>query len=240
MRQPCKGRRTPRKSLVGPTLFAIFGFALLAGLGTWQVERLHWKEGLIAERAAAVTAPPIALPATLAAARGAEFRHVSLDGRFLGAREFRVHALSMEGDDGYHAVAPFALAEGGIVLVDRGFVPVGAVAAPPPAAAGKVTGLLRLSQGKPSYFTPDNRPASNEWFYVDPAAMAAADGLTGVLPFYVDADAGPIREPIRSAGRRCSTCPTTICNTPSRGTRWRRRSSSITSWSRAARGRKRG
>jgi surfeit locus 1 family protein len=197
----------PRKSLVGPTLFAIFGFALLAGLGTWQVERLHWKEGLIAERAAAVAAPPIALPATLAAARGAEFRHVGLDGRFLGAPEFHVHALSMDGDDGYHAVAPFALAAGGIVLIDRGFVPVGGVGALPPAPAGTVTGLLRLSQGKPSYFTPDNRPASNEWFYVDPAMMAATDGLTGVLPFYIDADAGPDRRTYPLGGQTVLDLP---------------------------------
>jgi surfeit locus 1 family protein len=180
----------PRKSLVGPTVFAIFGFALLIGLGTWQVQRLHWKEGLIAAREAAVTAPPIALPHTLAEARGEEFRHVRIDGKFLGVREFRVHALSRDGGDGYHVVAPFALAAGGTVLVDRGFVPAGAEPAPP-SEAGALTGLLRLSQGPPSWFTPDNRPALNEWFYVDPAAMAAADGLAGVLPFYVDADAGP-------------------------------------------------
>jgi len=180
----------PRKSLVGPTLFAIFGFVLLVGLGTWQVQRLHWKEGLIAAREAAVTAPPIVLPRTLDEARAEEFRHVRIEGKFLPIRELRVHALSRDGGDGYHVVAPFALARGGIVLVDRGFVAAGAQPAPPPGA-GAVTGLLRLYQGPPSWFTPDNRPALNEWFFIDPAAMAAADDLSGVLPFYVDEDAGP-------------------------------------------------
>jgi surfeit locus 1 family protein len=180
----------PRKSLVGPTLFAILGVILLVGLGTWQVQRLHWKEGLIAARAAAVTGPPVPLPATLADAEHEEFRHVRLDGHFLDAPEFHVHALSRQGEDGFHAVTPFALARGGTVLVDRGFVPDGGVASPP-AQRGTVTGLLRLAQGKPSWFTPDNRPDGNEWFYVDPAAMAHADGLQGVLPFYVDADLGP-------------------------------------------------
>ncbi|HUK57969.1 MAG TPA: SURF1 family cytochrome oxidase biogenesis protein [Stellaceae bacterium] len=181
----------PRKSLLAPTLFALFGGALLIALGTWQVQRLHWKEGLIAARDAAVHAPPIALPRTLAEAESEEFRHVRVEGRFLAAPEFHVHALSQAGDDGYHAVNAFALAVGGIVLVDRGFVPVGGAAAAPPKDAGSVTGLLRLAQGKPSWFTPDNRPGTNEWFYVDPAAMAAAGALSGVLPFYVDADAGP-------------------------------------------------
>jgi surfeit locus 1 family protein len=181
----------PRKSLLGPTLFALFGGALLIGLGTWQVQRLHWKEGLIAARDAAVHGAPAALPETLAEAQGEEFRHVRVEGRFLPVPEFRVHALSQAGDDGYHAVNPVALAGGGIVLVDRGFVPAGMTAAAPPTTAGTITGLLRLYQGRPSWFTPDNRPATNEWFYVDPAAMAAAGSLAGVLPFYVDADAGP-------------------------------------------------
>ncbi len=177
-----------RKSLLGPTLFALLGGLLLIGLGTWQVQRLHWKEGLIAARYAAVHGTPAALPHTLAEASAEEFRHVRVAGRFLAAPEFHVHALSQAGDDGYHAVNPVALAGGGIVLVDRGFVPAGMKA---PAPAGTVTGLLRLYQGRPSWFTPDNRAGSNEWFYVDPAAMAAAGQLAGVLPFYVDADAGP-------------------------------------------------
>ena len=180
----------PRKSLVGPTLFAIFGFALLMGLGTWQVQRLHWKEGLIAERNAAVTGLPIALPKTLDEARSEEFHHVRLDGKFLHGHEFDVHSMSKAGEDGFDAVTPFALARGGIVLVDRGFVPSGGMARPPPSGGG-ATGLARLYRGKPSYFTPDNRPEQNEWFYVDPAAMARAASLAGVLPFYVDEDAGP-------------------------------------------------
>ena len=56
-------------------------------LGVWQVQRLHWKEGLIAERDAAVAAPPA--PRSRAAAAGAdtEFRHVAAEGIFLNDKE---------------------------------------------------------------------------------------------------------------------------------------------------------
>ena len=46
-----------------PTLFAVPIVLLCLGLGIWQIQRLHWKEGLIAAAAvAAVAAPPIAVP----------------------------------------------------------------------------------------------------------------------------------------------------------------------------------
>ena len=45
-----------------PTVFTIPCVLIMIGLAIWQVERLQWKEGLIAERQARVTAAPIDLP----------------------------------------------------------------------------------------------------------------------------------------------------------------------------------
>ena len=47
-----------------PTVAAFFGLLVLLGLGTWQVERLQWKEALIAERRAGLAAPVAPLPVT--------------------------------------------------------------------------------------------------------------------------------------------------------------------------------
>ncbi|HUB97348.1 MAG TPA: SURF1 family protein [Stellaceae bacterium] len=185
----------PRKSLVGPTLFTAFGLALLLGLGTWQVQRLGWKERLIAERAAGVAASPVPLPTTQAAAQGLEYHHVRAVGHYVG-KPLYLHAISRDGDQGFHVVAPFALADGGAVLIDRGFVPedvarANPVFASPAAPEIEVTGLLRLAAGKPSWFTPENAPAQGTWFYVDPDAMGKAAGVGPVLPFYIDADREP-------------------------------------------------
>ena len=42
-----------RLGLVWISLFWLALFAILIGLGTWQIQRLHWKVGLIAQREAA-------------------------------------------------------------------------------------------------------------------------------------------------------------------------------------------
>ena len=188
---------SPRKSLLWPSVFAFLGFLLLLGLGTWQVERLSWKESLIAERQAAVTAPPIAVPGSLAAAEGREYRHIAATGTFLNDHEFFLGATDDIGHPGYHVITPLRLADGAVLMVDRGFIPEDRKA-PASRAAGElagevtVTGLLRLApQGKPAWFLPDNSVERNYWIWVDLPAMARVAHLGRVLPFYMDAGATP-------------------------------------------------
>ncbi|MGH7061343.1 MAG: SURF1 family cytochrome oxidase biogenesis protein, partial [Stellaceae bacterium] len=57
-----------------PTVVAVPMLLICLGLGVWQVQRLSWKEGLIAARAAAVAAAPVAAPRDAGEARGMEFR----------------------------------------------------------------------------------------------------------------------------------------------------------------------
>jgi surfeit locus 1 family protein len=188
-----------RRSILWPSIFAAGGVLVLLALGTWQVERLFWKERLIAERHAAVTAPPAALPQTLAEAEPLAYHHVSAVGTFLNDRELFLGASDAQGHPGYHVIAPLRLGNGDILLVDRGFVPENRRAAATRAEGelqGEVlvSGLLRLApRGKPYWFLPDNNVARNYWFWVDIPAMAAAMHLEAarVLPFYVDADATP-------------------------------------------------
>ncbi len=186
-----------RKSLLWPSVFALGGFLLLLGLGSWQVERLFWKAALIAARQAAVSAAPMALPPSLAAARGLEYHRVSAAGAFLADRELFLGASDDDGHLGYHIIEPLRLASGDILLVDRGFVPTDrklpeSRAAGEPKGEVTVTGLLRLPpDAKPSWFVPDNSVERNYWIWMDIPAMAAAVRLDRVLPFYVDADATP-------------------------------------------------
>lgn len=174
---------------------------LLLGLGTWQVQRLHWKEGLIAERNAALADAPVPLPKTLDQARALEFHPVRAEGEFLNDHELDLNAQSLKGDPGFHIVTPFRLSDGAIVFVDRGFVPTDR-RAPATRAAGEiagptaVTGLLRLPE-PPGWFTPANEPQKNSWFSIDLPAMAQAanigkGGVGRALSFYIDADKTPM------------------------------------------------
>jgi len=186
-----------RRSPLWPSVWAAGAFLILLGLGTWQVERLFWKEGLIAQRHAAVTAAPIALPQSLAAARPLEYHRVRVSGRFANDHELYLGATSRDGRAGYQVITPLRMADGATVLVNRGFIPQDRKP-PESRSAGElsgdvtVTGLLRLPPlGKPHWFIPANSPERNYWLYVDIPAMAAAAHVPNVLPFYVDADATP-------------------------------------------------
>jgi surfeit locus 1 family protein len=182
------------------TLLALAAAVLiLVGLGTWQVERLSWKEGLIAEIEARRTASPIT--ATAAAddvARGidVDYRAITLSGTFDHAHE-RYFLATSDGAPGFYVYTPLDLADGRVVLVNRGFVP-DELRDPAKRAQGQVagdvtiTGLARakLAQ-KPSFIVPDNEPAKNLFFWKDLDQMAASAGLdpSKVLPFFVDAGA---------------------------------------------------
>jgi surfeit locus 1 family protein len=187
-----------RRSLLTLTISALAAFGVLVALGTWQVERLHWKEGLIAERRAALEAPPIDVPTSLESARGLEFRRMRATGVFLHEREITVHGFERQrGDAGYLVLTPLRLDGGRVVLVERGWVP-NEKRDPVTRSAGNpggpitVKGLLRLALvGKPGWFIPENDAARREWFYIDVAAMARAAGVPDVLPFYLEAGPAP-------------------------------------------------
>jgi surfeit locus 1 family protein len=182
-----------------PTLMAVPALLVLVGLGIWQLERLHWKEGLIAAREAALAAPATDVPRSAGEAAAMEFRHVRATGEFLNDREFLLGASDEAGTTGFHVITPLRLADGKLLLVDRGWIP-GSLKDPVTRRAGElggtvtVEGLLRLgASGKPSWFVPDNRCDINYWFWTDLAGMASCGGLQNVLPFTVDA--GPTPNP---------------------------------------------
>jgi surfeit locus 1 family protein len=184
------------RPLLWPTVSSVPVLLLLLALGSWQIERLFWKRELIAERQAAVTAAPVAVPRSLEEARGMEFRHVIDQGVFLNDKEIFLGATSEAGRNGYQVLTPLMENGGRIVFVNRGFIPAelkDPSKRPDGQIAGtvRVQGLLRLPSGKPAWFLPDNRPDLNYWLWVDLPAMAAADKLQNVAPFYIDADSTP-------------------------------------------------
>lgn len=180
-----------------PTLISVPAFIVLVGLCLWQVQRLHWKQELIGERAASVTADPISLPAESTASASVEYRRVRLEGMFRHDKEQFLGARSLNGNPGYHVLTPFELTGGGAVLIDRGWVPVERKA-PDARREGQlagtqtVDGIARLALGK-VWMQPDNEPGKNMWFFVDLPAMKTASGVDLRTDLYVDA--GPAENP---------------------------------------------
>jgi len=179
-----------------PTLAALGALALLLGLGTWQVQRLHWKEALIAARAAQLAAPPEALPAQSADWRAWDFRRVEVRGTFEHEAEQLFGASAIDGQLGHHVLTPLVRPDGAAVLVDRGWVPADR-AHPAARREGQlegqvsVTGIARYRGAeRPNWLIPDNQPGQRLWFSYDLPALERATGLE-LLPVVVEADATP-------------------------------------------------
>ena len=83
-----------------PTIIAVPIVLTCLGLGAWQVQRMEWKRGLIAEREAALALPAAAAPLTLDDARRMEFRHVTDEGVFLHDRKFLSAPAPARGGSG--------------------------------------------------------------------------------------------------------------------------------------------
>ncbi len=176
--------------------------ALFTALGTWQLQRMGWKHALIARIEARAHAPPVAppdphaWPRIEAAPLEFEYRRLRLEGEFLHADESLVQASTTLGA-GFWVLTPLRLADGSLVLVNRGFVPPAhrdPALRQASAAAGPValTGLLRLSEPGGG-FLRENDPGADRWHSRDVAAIARARGLPAgrVAPYFVDAEAGP-------------------------------------------------
>jgi surfeit locus 1 family protein len=170
----------------------------LCALGVWQVQRLFWKEALIAHVNALVHAPAVPAPGPAAWGRVSAddvYRHVTVRGRFLNVAEAHVYALSELGA-GYWIMTPLRTDDGALVYINRGFVPMdlkaqAAHAAGQTDAEVTVTGLLRLSEAKGALISQPNDPAHDLWYRRDLAALAQSRHLGPVAPYFIDADATP-------------------------------------------------
>lgn len=184
------------------TILAALG--VLVALGTWQVKRLVWKEGLLATIAERMAAEPAPLSTLVDAWRGDEdfeYRPVRAAGVFEHTKEqffFATH----NGQPGYFVYTPLLVADGSVIFINRGFVGIDRKDRNL-RADGLLTGTVSVSglaraglTEKPSSLVPDNDPQKNIFYWKDIAAMARNAGLDPAAPsfigFFIDADATPV------------------------------------------------
>lgn len=190
------------RRLIAPAIATLAVVVILCGLGIWQVQRLAWKENLIAAVATRMSAAPVPAPSPGAFAEvdpsTLEYQRVSVRGRYLNDREVHVIYSLTEpkgpvGGVGYMVMTPLQTDDGWIVYVNRGFVPA-EKADPATRSQGlvegetTVTGVIRLPADR-SWFMPGDNAGKNEWFSRDPKLYAAAYRLPAgaVAPYIVDA-----------------------------------------------------
>jgi surfeit locus 1 family protein len=175
---------------------ALAAFACLLALGTWQVQRLEWKEGLIASIEARMKSPPLPLADIEKQFRetgDVDYVPVSLSGRLVPQND-KFFLSTHQGQSGWNIYTPLELPDQRIVMLNRGFVPYdyrdkGSATGQTSTAVLEITGLARNPlAAKPSSLTPENDPGKNIWYWKDLKAMASSAGVAQekLLPFFVD------------------------------------------------------
>ena len=171
-----------RTRLLGPGLMTLVMLVTLIGLGTWQLQRLRWKEDVLARVDIAERNNPIPLPGD-----PQPFTKVMVEG------QLRADLAAMYGAEvretptgpkmGAHLIVPLERDTGNTVLVDRGWVPV-TPAGPLDLPAGRVhlTGFIRPAETA-GWFSATDDLAARHFYTLNPAAIAAALRLPEAAPF---------------------------------------------------------
>lgn len=186
-----------RAIIVSLILTAVF--TTLIALGTWQMQRLEWKESLLANIDQRLTSNPVSIQNvidSINAGESFEYQPVTVEGVFDHSKEQHFFATH-NGFSGYYVYTPFS-SSFGTVFVNRGFVPFD-FKEPTKRPEGQVaeqvsvTGLARnMLDEKPSSVVPENDIAANIYYWKDLRAMAQTTGLDfddpKLLKFFIDAN----------------------------------------------------
>ena len=150
-------------------IFGAVGVGILVALGSWQMDRLAWKEGILADIEARIAADPVALPDD-PDPEADRYLPVRVSGR-LGDRALRVLVSQKQVGAGYRVISPLDTESGRRILLDRGFIKVSEDIPASPEGVVTITGNLHWPEDR-NDSTPENDVADNTWFARDLGQMA--------------------------------------------------------------------
>lgn len=186
------------KRFLLPVLFGLAGLVVFLSLGKWQLDRLEWKQGVLAEIEARIGGAPVALPQTLDPQRD-RFLPVRIAGEMTGD-ELHVLVSSRDYGAGFRIISAFMTDDGRRIMVDRGFVLAADKDKGRATGAMAFEGNLHWPDERDSY-TPENEPAKNYWYAREVDVLAAALGAVPVLVIARDrTDAGVTPMPVTAEG----------------------------------------
>lgn len=154
---------------IGPSLVTLALLVLLVSLGRWQLRRADEKQALIdrfvagADTTLRVDARTTPLP---------RYQHLEARGRYdSGAQVLIDNMVGVDGRAGYYVITPLALNGGGWLLVNRGWVPVGASRSQLPDVG--VGGGERLVRGRADHLPSPGIRMGNPAQLVPPFPIVA-------------------------------------------------------------------
>jgi len=186
------------RRLLWPALAGLPVLIILLGLGTWQAQRLAWKNDVLARIAAAEAAAPAPFSDP-----PVPYAKLEVLGRFDHAREALLGVEIRANRMGARLLVPFLRDTGQPLLVDRGWVPLDGLAGlPRPEGPQRIMGYVRF--GEPAgRFAAQDDVAGRRFYHYDPAAIGAALGVPGMAPYglVLLGQAGGLPEPAQTLPR---------------------------------------
>jgi surfeit locus 1 family protein len=171
-------RPVPWQRIILPSFIALPILAVLLGLGAWQLQRLQWKLGVIAELEAAATRPPA--PAT---STTPPFARITATGRFRPRAE-AIYGLEVRGTTLGGSLVAVLDREGDQppLLVERGWVPLEGGNVERPEGEVTVSGYARPAE-RPGFLAARNDPAARRFYTFEVREMAEALGAPYALEY---------------------------------------------------------
>jgi cytochrome oxidase assembly protein ShyY1 len=172
------GTRSRRAAVV--VAVAVVVAATCVALGLWQLSRLEERRSLNARILDRRSATPLMIEGASSGSNAEPYRRASAEGTYDVEHEVLVYGRSLNGEAGHQVVTPLVLADGGAILVVRGWVPFTMQTAPvrgaaPAANDVDVSGSLVPDEGDGST-APD----------ADRVVRALdVDGIASTLPYEV-------------------------------------------------------
>jgi surfeit locus 1 family protein len=185
---------TQRAPIAGAAIATAVALAILIALGVWQLHRLAWKEGLLAQIDAAEHAPPTPLAATTTTATPALFTRVTATGTLRGephalygseVQNDHLGAQLVEILDRDHA--PPIVVVLGWVATDRGKLH-------PVSGPATITGYIRLPES-PNWLSAADDLQGRHFYTLAPATLGTALGAPDAAPFTLVALGPPPASP---------------------------------------------
>ncbi len=170
--------RTRRLPGAGAVVATAIALAILVALGVWQLRRLAWKEGLLAQIDAAETRPPQPLTTTTPPL----FTRIVATGTLVAAPTALYGVDVRDNHLGAQLVERLDRPDAAPLVVVLGWVPTDTghpVAISGPAT---ITGYIRLPE-QPTWLSAADDMRGRHFYTLNPATIGAALGAPDPAPF---------------------------------------------------------
>eukprot|EP00298_Acanthocystis_sp_HF-20_P019904 c24397_g1_i1.p1 GENE.c24397_g1_i1~~c24397_g1_i1.p1 ORF type:complete len:290 (-),score=98.85 c24397_g1_i1:61-930(-) len=170
--------------------FILFVPGVIAcGCGVWQLKRMVWKQGLLEKRQLGLKQEPIPITSIeeFSAISDNEYKRFVFSGKWDSEKEILVGPRSQpstasaksnaHSETGFHLISPFYLSNGGVILVNRGWISskIKDKKLRPQKNSQEMTTVNAVHRipEKPGSFVPLNEPNKGNWFFIDTNAMTS-------------------------------------------------------------------